>query len=329
LSPGVGARSTPAARLAGWTPFRIAFQGERMGVDWCHLGARRLVEPFFYETVLQAMREPFNLAFQQSTPIEAMATLAPGVPVAGLVFHMSRCGSTLISQALAALESHIVVAEATPLRTVLRALAAGRASPAQATRWLQGLVNAYAQPRFPAESRLFVKFMAADVLDIALVLGAFPDTPWVFVTRDPAEILASQQQSGGIDLMRGQIAPARLGLDPDAMWRMEDAAYKAHALAAFVRAAAEAARGGGGLVLDHAELPKALWTRLPVHFGLALDGDAIARMQAVARRHSKRPSEPFSLAQDVGRTGAAAFRTVAAPAAQAVAALRRATARSA
>ena len=122
-----------------------------------------------------------------------------------------------------------MVSEAGPLRAALRAPRAGRATPDQAQAWLAGLVNAYAQPRFSYETRLFVKFMAADVLDIALVRRAFPDVPWLFLTRDPAEIMASQQTMAGIDLMRGEIPPEVLGLPEEDVWTMDATAYQAHA----------------------------------------------------------------------------------------------------
>ena len=305
--------STIAERLFGWTPFRAAFHSETMQVDWCHLHASRMTDPFFYATIANAMREPFNLVFQQRTPIAALAELPQGVPVAGFIFHMSRCGSTLISQALAAFEADIVVSEAAPLRAVLRAARAGRASPEQAVAWLRGLVGAYAQPRFAYEARLFVKFMAADVLDIALVRGAFPDVPWIFVTRDPAEILASQARAAGIDLIRGQLAPDALGLAADAIWSMDVTAYQAHVLAAFARAACDAWPTGRGLIVDYAELPDALLTRVLPHFGLHADAAALDVLRGVCARHSKAPDTPFDAGQDPNRTGAAAFRSIAEP----------------
>ena len=219
-------------RLIGWTPFRAAWHGPEMLVDWCDLGAGRMTEPFFYETVVNAMRNPFNLVFQQRTPIEALAELAHGLAPSGFIFHMSRCGSTLVSQAFAAFESLVVVSEAAPLRNVLRAAHEGRATPDQAKVWLSGMINAYAQPRFSYETKFVVKFMAADALDIALVRRAFPEVPWIFVTRDPAEILASQARAAGIDLVRGQIAASRLGLAENEVWTMDDKAYQALVLAA-------------------------------------------------------------------------------------------------
>ena len=283
-----------------------------MQVHWCHLHDRRMTAPFFFETIVEAMREPFNLVFQQRTPIEALDELPQGVPVAGFIFHMSRCGSTLVSQALAALDCNIVVSEAAPLRSILRAAGAGRATPGQASVWLRGLLNAYAQPRFASEARLIVKFMAADVLDIGLVRRAFPYVPWIFMTRDPAEILASQDRSLGVDLMLGQLAPELVGIVAD-VWTMGPNEYASHVLAAFARAGHGAYASGGGMILDYAELPDALQTKVCPHFGLPLDQGAIDRMAAVGGRHSKAPGTPYVLERDPNRTGAARFRSIATP----------------
>ena len=297
-----------AERLVGWTPFRAAVVSRALQVDWCHLDRHRMVEPFFYETVLRAMREPFNLVFQQRTGAEPLAELPPGLPVAGFVFHMSRCGSTLVAQALAALESSIVVSEAAPLRSVLRAAAAGRADVDEAATWLQTLVNAYAQPRFPCETRLVVKFMAADVLDIALVRRAFPDVPWIFLTRDSLEVLASLDAGAGIDTVPGTIPPEALGLDPDAIMSLPRDACRCHVLAAFGRTALTTLGSGGGLVLDYDDLPDALWTRIPEHFGFRPDPAAVELMRSVAQRHAKNPGRPFVPDGDAKRAAAAPWR---------------------
>ena len=80
--------------------------------------------PSKHDIDLLASRECLE-SQQQRTSIEALSELPPGVPIAGFIFHMSRCGSTLLSQALAAFESNIVVSEAAPLRSILPA-AGGR-----------------------------------------------------------------------------------------------------------------------------------------------------------------------------------------------------------
>src|SRR4051812_26126524 len=101
-----------SSRLDGWMPMRV-YSGDRtLMVDWCLLRRERLTDPFFEQTVERCLRRPFNLAFRRQTTVDelvAAARLGAGPPVAGLVFHMSRCGSTLVAQMLAALEEHVVI----------------------------------------------------------------------------------------------------------------------------------------------------------------------------------------------------------------------------
>jgi hypothetical protein len=299
-----------AERLFGWTPFRAALRRDDMEVDWCNLGLRRMVEPFFYETIVTAMTQPFNLIFQQRTSAQALKLLEPGLKPSGFIFHMSRCGSTLLSQALAAFESNIVVAEAQPLRAALRAPLYGPVPAERAQHWFAGMVNAFGQPRFSYEERFFVKFMAADVLDLPVIARAFPETPWIFVYRDPVEILASQETMAGIDLMPGQLPAERLGLTAEPA-EMGKIAFQCHALAAFGRAALDNRVEGKSLFVEYAELPGALWEKMPAHFGFRLGPGAEAIMRAVAARNSKNPKEIFVGDSEAKRKAAERWRETA------------------
>lgn len=307
---------TVAERLFGWTPFRVAWHGPEMLADWLHLGDARMTEPFFYQTIVNAVRQPFNLVFQQRTPMAALAELPPGLPPMGFIFHMSRCGSTLVAQALAALEQAIVVSEAAPIRAVLRAANASRTPSNQAEAWLGGLVNAFAQQRFSYERGLFVKFMAADMLDFAMIRRTFPRVPWLFLYRDPLEILASLRALGGADSIIGLTEPHRLGLTHEQVARFGWQDYQLHTLVAFARAALAAHAecrngvGGRGMILDYAALPEALETIIPAHFDLVPDEGARTIMRAAAARDAKAPHRAFH------RDGAAK-RTAAAPWAEA------------
>jgi hypothetical protein len=278
--------------LDGWLPFRTGWANGAMAVDWCYLGRRRFVAPFFYQTIAQAMAEPFNLAFQQRTSIERLSELAPGLPVAGLIFHMSRCGSTLLAQALASLRENIVVSEAPPLHAILRAPQFGPATPEAIAAWLQNLVNAFAQPRYPFEKRLIIKFTATAAFDLPLILGAFPEVPWLFLYRDPLQILASHQVSAGAEFMPGSFAPQHLGrCDPSAL---DEDSYRAHCLAALGRAALAAARKNRrGIILNYRELSGALLDKLPQHFGLSLTETDRAAVLLRTRGHSKNAATPY------------------------------------
>ena len=149
--------------------------------------------------------------------------------------------------------------------------------------------------------------MAADVLYLPLITRLYPDTPWIFCYRDPIEILASQKKEGSIDLLPGQIEPALLGLEGD-IYGIDPIVYQAHVLAMFGKAALDAHGSGKGLVLDYAQLPDALWTKAPAHFGFGLDADEQAAMRAVASRDAKRPDKPFVPDRESKQETGAAWR---------------------
>jgi len=94
--------SVEAASLRVWTPIRIRANGAEPLVDWAIVD-EPFTDPFFEQTVERAMQHPFNAVFAQRTPIGALEDLAsvePGLAPSGLIFHMSRCGSTLVAQML-------------------------------------------------------------------------------------------------------------------------------------------------------------------------------------------------------------------------------------
>ena len=275
--------------LAGWTPFRAGWCEGRMAVDWCRLGERRLTEPFFYESVALAMTRPFNMAFQRRTEAGILARLPPGLRPSGFIFHMTRCGSTLAAQILAASPRNIVVSEAAPLQAALQADRHGPAGGEACAAWFAGLVNAYGQPRHAGQARLFVKFSAADLFSLDRILRAFPDVPWLFLYRDPAEILASLARQPGDAVIRGAIPPEALGLDPADLFTLPRAGYRARCLAAFGRLALAHPRRDLGLFLRHDDLPEALLTRMTAHFGMAPDAEEAGLMRAAAARNAKRP----------------------------------------
>lgn len=111
----------------------------------------------------------FNWLFVQRPPIDELCACyetSRDLDRAGFIFHMSRCGSTLISQMLSAIPRSIVIAEAAPIDRLARAAW----SPTDTrTLWLRWMVSAIAQKRTGAETDLFIKFDAATAVALPLV----------------------------------------------------------------------------------------------------------------------------------------------------------------
>jgi len=67
------------------------------------------------------------------------------------------------------------------------------------------------QRRF-GETHYFIKLDAWHVRSLALIREAFPQTPWIFVCRDPVEVFVSQLSRPGRLALPGAIDPEALGL---------------------------------------------------------------------------------------------------------------------
>jgi len=284
------------AHLDGCVPIRVHADRGRPMVDWCHMGHARFGEPFFNETVERRLRDPFALLFRHQTPLDDLLELrrtSPGVPPAGFIFHMSRCGSTVITQMLAASVENVVLSEPEPVEGLLRARLFTRGIPDETwIAWLQALISAMARPRLGPERRCFVKFDAWQTLDLPLIRSAFPEVPWIFVHRHPVEVLASHRRSPAAQMIPGVFPSTLYGIEPAEVARISTDEYVARAL----RAICDAALGlldDGGLPVAYSELPDAAWTSIAAHFGLSISEPDVDAMRQAARLDVKRPAHEF------------------------------------
>ena len=277
------------ADLARWTPVRLDFSGPVPAVDWANLSQERFVEPFFDQTAARWASGP-RASQLVRTGLDALVALdtEPSLEPAGMIFHLSRCGSTLVSRLLGTLPGVVVLAEPSPLNSLL-ALEPGRVNQAALVQIVRLLVRALGRRRHGDERQLVLKCTSWNIRHRAVLAAAFPATPWIWVQRDPARVLASllAEPPGWLRLRNWpQQAEQRFGLDPAAVPAMTRASFAAQAVGAMLEAAV-AADPAGRLCIDHTELPDAIWQRVAAHFGLEVDAAAVARMTDEARFYSK------------------------------------------
>jgi hypothetical protein len=281
--------------LHGWMPARIAWRDSGPRVEWTLMDRRRLVEPFFEQTMQSQMRHPFHQLFRRETSLEdlvAWTDAHPGAPLRGIVFHMSRCGSTLVAQQLAALECNIVASEPAPLDALLRAhLRLPDLPRAIQVRWLRAMAAALGQAR-NGEQAFYIKTDCWQVHEIDLMREAFPDAPWIFLYRDPTEVMVSQQRIPAAWTIPGLLHPLALRLELRDWDPTQTDVYRARALAGICDAGLAAVqRDPRGMLVNYSELPQVTWERLVVHFGVP--AAEIPAMQNQSRRDAKSPDMPF------------------------------------
>ncbi len=294
--PLFAAEPSDTAPPAGWLPVRASWRGRQLCAEWQYFADQRLRDPFFEGDVRRAFRRPFNRLFRLVTPIAAAgerSRVLPGLRPTGFIFHMSRCGSTLVEQMLAALDRNIAISEASPIDAIVQARHVRPDLPVdEQARWLTWIVDALAAPR-AGESRCFIKLDCWHTLALPLFRQAFPEVPWVFLYRDPVEVLVSQLAMPGTQMIPGMMAPDLHGVgqsyDPR---RPED--YYARILASVCAPVLRHYSPGRALLINYSQLPEAAWTAILPHFGVPLsEGDRLD-MAAAARRDAKAPSFEFA-----------------------------------
>jgi len=237
-----------------------------------------------------------------------MKNAKPGIPPTAFIFHTSRWGSTLVSQLAAALPATVVISEAPPVDQILRSGAA----PERRIELLQALLSALGQPRRGDERHFFVKFDAWHTMELPLVRRAFPDVPFVFLYRDPAEVIASQMRMPGIHMIPGMLDPSLLGLDLPGVLQLRREEHCARVLALIYASAVMHSENCGLALMNYNELPDAASGRLLKYCGLTATEQIRERLQRVSEFDAKTPSLPFHSAEAAIRQAPAVMESEAA-----------------
>jgi hypothetical protein len=266
---------------SSFIPISIDVVGARSVVRWIERPDAPSTMPSFARMTHALLASG---ARQRVTPLEALLTVEGSNPV-GFVAHLSRCGSTLLMQSLTVGDCIAPVSEATPVNQLLMR---GDVPAHERAALLRGLMRALA-PRCGAPTELpsLVKLTSWNVLFLDVIRAAFPDTPWLFLYREPLEALASHEAR-----------PARWIADDEFLValnqvnRLPSLAGLARAqrcaavLAAYGRAALCASPTAINL-LNYSQLPAALSTDVPARFGLATSAVQQNRIADASRIYSK------------------------------------------
>lgn len=267
-----------------WMPGRVGWgEGPEAQVTWLHGEDERFVEPFLEDTFNVWRRRPVNMVFAPVTSLEQLRVRAkalPGMAPAGFIFHVSRCGSTLLARLLAQASNALVLSEPPPFDAIVRANHRQvRMDEALQIETLRAMVSALGQARAPGQDRLFIKLDAWHALQAPLLRAAFPDTPWVFLYRDPLEVLVSQLTQRGLHTVPGVLPPSLIGLTEASPATPEE--YCARVLAAIYAAGLEGHAPGRSLLVNYRDLPGAVGDQIARHFGLDADDPAFRAALAV------------------------------------------------
>jgi hypothetical protein len=280
-----------SAHLAGhWLPYR--YQANKKQVYWL-IPTGHATEPFQDETILCYRQQLFNQIIQPCSSLEFVAqqsTNMADVQPAGFIFHLSRCGSTLISGCLSELESTCVFSES-PLLTELL-LDDGLSLPEQQF-FLRSFINLQAAV-FPHRPQMIIKWNAWDIFRWELIGSLYPQVPAIFLVRDPVEILASHQRMPGWH-MAGDMRLA--GIHP--VFSLSDSNQtllmrRSQVLAALLAEMNKYQNNPGVLPVDYPSLDAEKIKQICHHFSILPPAESFPKITQRLQFHSKTPGVVFA-----------------------------------
>lgn len=280
------------APLGAWLPLSITQGPEGWRTDLVWGGDRRFTQPFSEDDLLQWSWRPLGRLLRPWLDLEGLIARGEALeapPPAGLIFHISRCGSTLLTRMLGAMDGVVALSEPPPLEALI---GAGRTDPSldepTRLRALRAAAALMGRPRPGPDGRLILKFDSWSLFDLPFIRQAFPRSPVVVLHRDPLAVLASHGRMPGRHMVPGLID-----------WRCEPPAgstgeYRARLLGALCEAAGDAATTLAAVrVLSYDALVGLEPAQVAGLFNLEAGSRDQAAMAAVRAMDAKAPDDPF------------------------------------
>jgi hypothetical protein len=223
----------------------------------------------------------------------------------GAIFHESRCGSTLAANALVALnpKKNRVYSESTPPKLVLKMCEEdfSKCSVEGAANLLRDVVYLMGRSDDPAEENLFFKFQSTTTRNMHVFRTAFPSTPWIFLYREPVEVMQSQLefQTSSANCVRNYKNSPMIKLMARRMRvklkNLQDEEICAIHLATICGAAIinlEDANGLGMALSYHKDMVTELLDYVfPIHFHTPVHTDGYKRVMDISKLYSKGGNE--------------------------------------
>jgi len=281
-----------------WLPARAALHPTGLYFSLREIEPAELQDAFMQESIARVGGRESVVQIAREDIGKARPDTAP----AGLIFHVARCGSTLISQLLKQHGEVVVYAEPQPFNEIL--LPPHKWPKNELIAALRSLGDAFARH---AGKPYVLKFSSWNTFFCDILAEAFPASPWVLNIRDPVEVAVSllNEPPGWLREEAGVANPFARLIDPEGEAPSSEERV-ARLFGAFCEAASRLDPARGRLVRYEA-LPAAVWEVVAPHFGLAMDESRRQRMADASRRNSKAPlGAVAAFASDIAKKQAAA-----------------------
>ena len=288
-----------APHLSNWYPTRLYSRDNASLVDWMNFEGIPFTHPFFDESVAKARSKALNSKFYRpaSSPellpywSEHLDYLKPSA----FIFHVSRCGSTLLSQLLGMDKNIISLSEVPFLDDILRLpFKTYYENGSDILKLLDSAIKIYGQKRSGSEKNLLIKTDSWHIFFWKEIRKLYPEVPFILLYRRPEEVLRSNQKHRGMQAVPGVIEPEVFGFNAGKLEGTGLDEYMGKVLERYFETYLEIAdQDSNFLLLNYEEGVPELLKKTVSTCGIILDQQTEEAILQRSGYHSKHPDKVF------------------------------------
>lgn len=202
--------------IEGWVPVKLLGEKDALQCRWLYVGDKNFTEPFFDETIASRRALPengyLNIRISNTDELVEQVKQVEVIEPTAFIFHISRCGSTLISQMLCEQPANIVLSEVPFFDDLLR-YGKKHGCMAGILPKLKASIGLYGAKRNEGQQRVFIKADSWHIHFYKELRALYPSTPFFLLYRKPLEVLRSQQKNRGMHAIPNYLEADIFGFD--------------------------------------------------------------------------------------------------------------------
>ncbi|MCW3085051.1 MAG: sulfotransferase family protein [Bacteroidetes bacterium] len=290
---------TDVDALAGWVPCKLIIEGGLPLVQWLYVSDVSFTDPFYDETLGKCKSLAYNSSgYRSYSSLESMvewANTLPEIIPSAFIFHISRCGSTLLSQLIGLDKQYITLSEVPLFDQILRL-----------HYTLEGIDESYRKKLFKAAltfigknnsaeaQQVFIKTDCWHIFFYQLFREMYPSVPFVLLYRSPDEVLASHQKLRGIQAIPDLIQPQLFGFDRQEITHCNLDEYIVKVLEKTLIAFDKVKKSdANALLLDYKQGVLPMIKETGKYLDISWTEEHLLQMEERSKFHSKHPKQNF------------------------------------
>jgi hypothetical protein len=288
--------------LKDWIPYKLFEEGGADVCRWLYLGEKKFTDPFFDNTISICRKLPENnrrikcVSSAEVLP-EWEAQIETVAPTA-FIFHISRCGSTLVSQLLGLQPSNIVLSEVPFFDELLRW--GHKHNKMQAVLpLLKAAISMYGAKRAETNHHLFIKTDSWHIHFFKELRELYPNIPFILLYRQPDEVIRSQQKRRGMQSVQGVLEPEIFGFDKNEIIQLGLDEYMARVIETYLAAFIAILQTDKlALPVNYNEGILTIVKKIATVTGITIHEKEMAAMEKRSNFHAKYPEQLFKEEQE-------------------------------